>query len=147
MQVQRFVEHVRVGHESDGLAIFHDSIALLLDFLYRHDIATARTQVLRGGSASVGLINRRDLVTQIENKEAIRLFAHEKEVVAKSQHAILGVSLRHALESFRELLLLLVNKQFALVLLVEVISLRVCSEVDIFGPVADTGLCTIAGTT
>jgi hypothetical protein len=41
MKVQWLVEHMRVGHESDMLAISHDSIALLLNLLNRHDVATA----------------------------------------------------------------------------------------------------------
>ena len=146
MKIQRLVEDIWIGKEPHLLTISHDIVSLLHIYLLDGaDRPSTWSNVLGGGSASIGLINAIDPVVHIHDHETIGHLVHEHNVVAKSQLTVMAIGVGHPLETLSELLLSLIDHQLALILLVQVISLLVLAHVELLRPVAHTGLASVLG--
>lgn len=144
MKIQWLVEDMWVSHKSYLLSVFNNIITLfIINLLYRANGPSTWANLSWSSGTGVCLINSIDLISHIKDHEAIGAFIHEHHVISKFQLPIVTIRLRHSLEGLRKFLLCLINHKTSLILLVQVISLVVLGEVELFGPVADSSLARV----
>ena len=77
VQIKRLMENVRVGDKSYLIAVAYLAIRrTVANTLNIKNRPAAWADILGGGSASIRLVDRDDLIVHIKNEEAIRLLIH-----------------------------------------------------------------------